>query len=196
MTSEFPILETPRLILREIVAADAPALFAFRSDPVEQKHNDPPLTSLAEAEELIERLTVEHRDHGAVRWGLTVKGENDVVGLLGYNYWTKPHQRAGIGYDLSRRLWGRGLMSEAVRAVLRHGFEAMDLNRVEAHTTAENTPSIRMLRRLGFRQEGTLHEHFFEDGTFHDVALYVMLRRDASYLDPSRATTRMGECPH
>ncbi len=58
------------------------------------------------------------------------------------------------------------------------GFRAWELNRVEAHTNAENHESVRMLERLGFRREGTFHEHFFDDGAFHDVALYVMLRRD------------------
>lgn len=174
----FPVLSTARLVLREIVPADAAALFAFRSDVEEQQHNDPPLRTLAEAHALIERLAAEYRDAGAVRWGLTLKDDGTVVGLLGYNYWAVPHARAGVGYDLSRRLWGRGLMSEAMAAVLNHGFDTMRLNRIEAHTNSENTASVRMLRRLGFWQEGTLHDQFYEDGAFHDVALYVLLRRD------------------
>jgi Acetyltransferases, including N-acetylases of ribosomal proteins len=174
----FPVLETERLVLREIVAADAEALFAFRSDPEEQKHNDPPRQTLDEAHALIERLAAEYRDAGAVRWGLTLKDDGVVVGLLGYNYSTPADRRAGIGYDLKRSLWGRGLMSEAMTAALEHGFRAMDLNRVEAHTNSENVESVRLLRRLGFWREGTFHDHFFEDGAFHDVALFVMLRRD------------------
>lgn len=173
----FPVLHTERLILREIVQADACALFAFRSDPEEQKHNDPPLRTLDEAHDLIARLDAE-RAHGALRWGLTLRGEDVVVGLVGYNFWSVPHARAGIGYDLTRSLWGRGLMSEAMTVVLDHGFGAMGLNRVEAHTNAGNAASVRMLRRLGFRLEGTLHEYFHEDGAYHDVALFAMLRRD------------------
>lgn len=172
------MLETERLVLREIVPADAEALFAFRSDPVEQQHNDPPFVGIGESYALIDRLTREFREEGAVRWGLTRKGEDVVVGLLGYNYWSVPHNRAAIGYDLSMRLWGQGLMTEAMTAVLDHGFGAMGLNRVEAWTNAANTESIRMLRRLGFWQEGTLHEQFFEGGRYHDVALFVMLLRD------------------
>lgn len=173
-----PALETERLVLRGLVAADAPALFAFRSDPIEQRHNDPPLTRLAQAEELIEQLAAEQLTQGALHWGLTVKPHDEVVGLLGYNHRVLEHRRAGIGYDLSRGLWGRGLMFEAVQAVLDHGFGPLGLNRVEAHTNDENTPSIRLLRRLGFWREGTFHEQFFEDGRFHDVALFVQMRRD------------------
>lgn len=133
---------------------------------------------LSESYALIELLALEFHDEGAVRWGLTLKGEDVVVGLLGYNSWSVPDNRAAIGYDLSMHLWGRGLMSEAMTAVLDHGFGAMGLNRIEAWTNEANLESIRLFRRLGFWQEGTLHEQFFEDGRYHDVALFVMLRRD------------------
>jgi ribosomal-protein-alanine N-acetyltransferase len=175
---EVPVLRTPRLVLRPLVAADAPALFRFRSDPVEQQYNDRPLGSPDDAHALLDRLAAEHANDGAVHWGLTLREDDVVVGLLGYNYWARPHRRAGVGYDLSRRLWGRGLASEAMTAVLDHGFGAMGLNRVEAHTDAENAASIRMLERLGFWREGTFHDHFEEDGRFHDIALFVKLRRD------------------
>jgi ribosomal-protein-alanine N-acetyltransferase len=173
-----PVLRTDRLVLRPLTPADAPALLVFRSDPIEQEHNDPPLRSLADARALVEGLAADHHVHGARHWGLVLRGGDDVVGLFGYNHWSRPHARASVGYDLSRRLWGRGLASEAMVAVLDHGFGEMGLNRVEAHTNAENTASVRMLRGLGFWREGTFHEHFFENGAFHDVALFVLLRRD------------------
>lgn len=173
-----PTLVTDRLVLREIVPSDAPDLFAFRSDPIEQQYNDPPLRALDEARDLIDRLARDHRDTGALRWGLTLAGENRVVGLLGYNEIVPEHRRASVGYDLARRLWGRGLASEAMGAVLDHGFDVLALNRIEAHTEAANSASIRMLRRLGFWREGTFHDRFFDNGSYHDVALFVLLARD------------------
>jgi ribosomal-protein-alanine N-acetyltransferase len=174
----FPVLETPRIVLRELVSSDAQALFAFRSDAEEQRHNDPPHTSMAESAALIERLAAVRRETGATQWGLTLKGDDLVVGMLGFNWWNREHHRASIGYDLSRALWGHGLMGEAVQAVLDHGFDVMGLNRIEAHTNDDNRSSIRMLRKLGFVREGTFHDQFFEDGRYHDVALFVMLRRN------------------
>jgi [ribosomal protein S5]-alanine N-acetyltransferase len=173
----FPVLTTRRMRLREIVPADAPDVFAFRRDPEEQRYNDPPLAHPDEADALIERLAGEYRHHGAVRWGLALD-DDVVVGLFGYNSWDTTNRRASIGYDLKRSLWGRGLATEAMRSILGFGFEEMGLNRIEAHTDAANVRSIRMLRRLGFWREGTLHEHFLEDGQFHDVALFALLRRD------------------
>lgn len=173
-----PRLETERLVLRELRPSDAPALYRFRSDADAQKHNDPHLTAPEQADALIARLAADHRAAGSIHWGLTLRGDDTVVGLPGYHHVAPADHRAGLGYDLSRHLWGRGIMSEALAAVLAWGFDALALNKVEAHTNAENTPSVAMLERLGFRREGTLHEHFLEHGVFHDVALYAMLRRD------------------
>lgn len=80
----FPVLTTARTVLREITSDDAEDLFVFRSDPEEQRHNDPPLTSLDQAHQLIYRLATGYREGSAVRWGLTLRGEDVVVGLLGY----------------------------------------------------------------------------------------------------------------
>ncbi len=176
-----PVLESERLILRELVPTDAMDIFTFRSDPIEQRHNDAPLQDVEQASALIDWLAREHRDNGAMGWGLTVKPSDSVVGLLGFNYWNTPHRRAGVGYDLSRRLWGHGLASEAMRAMLNHGFGPMGLNRVEAHTEIENVASVRMLLRLGFWQEGAFHEYFLDDdGGHRDVGLFVLLRKDRS----------------
>jgi ribosomal-protein-alanine N-acetyltransferase len=175
---QFPQLQTERLILREIVAADAEAVFQFRSDPEEQKHNDAPLQSLEESHQLIERLARQYVSKSAIQWGLTLRGDNTVIGLFGYNYWDRANFKAAIGYDLKRAYWGRGIMPEALRGIIDFGFERMNLNRIEAHTNTENAASVRMLAKLGFWQEGTFHDQFYENGEFHDVSLFVLLRRD------------------
>jgi len=176
----FPVLTTLRTTLREIVPADAAALFAFRSDAEEQRYNDPPLTDVDEAGALVERLAREYRDDGVVRWGLTVGRDDVVVGLLGYNSWNRDDARAEIGYDLARRLWGRGLAAEAVRAVVDFGFDRMGLNRIGVRTDAANLRSVRLLDRLGVQREGTLRAWFVEHGTPHDIAVYSLLRSERS----------------
>jgi len=173
-----PVLVTERLVLRGIVPDDAADLFAFRSDPVEQRYNDPPLVTLDEARDLVRRLDRERVENNALHWGVTLAGDDRVVGLLGYNEVVAEHRRAALGYDLARRLWGRGLATEAITAVLDHGFDALGRGRVEAHTDAANERSIRLLERLGFWREGTFHDRYLEADGYHDVALYVLLRRE------------------
>ena len=82
-----------------------------------------------------------------------------------------------IGYDLARDQWGQGSATEALTAAIRFGFAEMLLNRIEAQTIADNASSTRLLGRLGFAREGTRRRYSWEeDGTFHDGAIYGLLR--------------------
>ncbi len=101
------------------------------------------------------------------------------MGLFGLHKWDHFHRRAEAGYGLARAYWGQGLGSEALRAILRFGFDQLDLNRIYARTIADNHESVRLLERLGFRREGTQRAHSWEDdGTFHDSAIYGMLAKE------------------
>jgi len=109
-------------------------------------------------------------------WAVVPVVEDTVVGLVGFHGWDRYHRRAEAGYGLARAYWGQGIASEALRAILRFGFEDMDLNRVFARTIADNHESVRLLERLGFQREGTQRAHSWEDDeTFHDSAIYGLL---------------------
>lgn len=174
----FPVLETERLILREVTEQDAEAIFRFRSDPVVQQYNDDPYTTLEQAYDLIAWMRDGFKAGNVLEWGLALKSSpQTVIGLCGFGYWDQAHRRAVLGYDLARDSWGTGLMPEAARRIIRFGFEEMDLNRIHADSSAENTAGIRVLEKLGFEREGVLHEHYYEHGQFHDEVLYALLRR-------------------
>lgn len=179
----FPILETPRLLLREIVRADAPSILRIRGDAEVTRYNTgAPYQSLDDAIALIDDMALLYRQKRELRWGIMLKGvdglTDGVIGMCGYNYWVQADQRASIGYDLARAFWRDGIMTEALRAVLGFGFTQMSLNRIEAEVAVENTASIKLLRKLGFRREGIQREQFFEDGLFHDLLLFGLLRRE------------------
>ncbi|MFN8450152.1 MAG: GNAT family N-acetyltransferase [Anaerolineae bacterium] len=179
--SSFPILHTPRLLLREIVQSDADAIFTIRGDiRVTRLNSGRPMESLDEARELIDKGRQAYDDHRRIDWGIVFNGapELGVVGRVGFNYWLRQDRRASIGYDLGYAFWGKGIMTEAVRAVVRFGFEQMRLNRVEADTDSENYGSMRVLEKVGFRREGVQHEQYFEWDEFHDLVLFALLRKD------------------
>jgi ribosomal-protein-alanine N-acetyltransferase len=180
----FPTLETPRLILREMTINDAEAVFRIRSDyQVTIYNTGEPYTRIDQALSLIEGVREGFQAGLELRWGVTLKPSPTVIGMCGYNYWMRDHFRASIGYDMARAYWGKGLMPEALHAILHFGFRRMALNRVEADVLAENAASIRVLEKLGFLREGTLRERDFERGAFRDLLLYGLLRRD--YQPPS-----------
>lgn len=177
---EFPVLETPRLRLREITPADAQAIFAIRGDYEVTKYNGGAnYVRLDQAAALIRGIADDYRDQRSIRWGITLRHEdNRVIGMCGYNYWIRQDFRASIGYDLARVYWGKGIMPEAIRAMLEFGFESMGLNRVEADASVDNARSVRVLEKLGFQREGVQREQFYEEGEFGDLVLFALLRRD------------------
>ena len=68
-----------------------------------------------------------------------------------------------------------GYMKEALPAVLDYGFRVMGLKRVEAFLSLENTPSLKLVRSLGFKEEGTLRDHYFKDGKLEDSTVFSLL---------------------
>ncbi len=175
----FPVLETERMILREILMEDGPGILAIRGDYEVTKYNGGMnYTRLDQAQALIASIRDAYRDKRSVRWGMTLKGDDSVIGMCGYNYWVRTDFRASVGYDLARAYWGSGLMPEALRAILAFGFEQMALNRVEADASENNRQSMRVLEKVGFLREGHQREQYYENGEFGDLVLFSLLKRD------------------
>lgn len=175
----FPVLETERLRLRESRLADAEGIFAVLSaESVTRHYNLSPLASIEEARALIERRSAALRRGERIRWAVARRTDDAVIGSCGYVGWNRDARRAEIGYELHPDEQGRGLMQEALTAMLTFGFAQMQLNRVEALVVPENEPSLRLLRRLGFAEEGLLRDYGFWKGRFHDLRLFSLLEKD------------------
>ncbi len=174
-----PTLETDRLILRPITSADAPALLAlFGDDEVTQFYDLDTFTTIEHAETLVKQhATIQAAGRG-LRWGIEEKGRPQLIGTAGFNEWAKGARRGGLGYDLARAHWGRGLVPEALRAILAYGFGEMNLNRIEAFVMRGNDRSMQLLRSLGFREEGILRERGAWKGGFHDLTLFALLKAE------------------
>jgi ribosomal-protein-alanine N-acetyltransferase len=174
--STFPVLETERLVLRQLRPSDAADVLVYWGDPYVQRFNGPVYTSIEEVRQGIETGQEEYNNQEGIGWAVTLRGEDIVIGGFGFHHWSKYHRRAEVGYDMARAYWGQGIASEALRAILRFGFDGMNLNYIYAGTIADNHESVRLLERIGFRQEGTRREYSWEDdGTFHDGAMYGLL---------------------
>jgi len=182
--SRFPILTTERLTLRELLLSDAPDVLVFRGDFEVQKYNGSVLQNVGEVHTLIEEIHAEYAAQEGITWALTLNNgdtvlSDTVLGLFGLHNWSQYHRRAEIGYDLARAYWGQGIGSEAVRAIVRFGFERMMLNCIYAGTIADNYESVGLLEKVGFQREGTRRQYSWEeDGTFHDSAMYGLLRSE------------------
>jgi RimJ/RimL family protein N-acetyltransferase len=175
----FPRIETPRLILRELLEEDADAVFRIFSDPEVMKYYDIDVfASIEQAQALIERQKHRFEQKERFRWGIALKVNDTIIGTGGYVAWNRMWCNAELGYDLARLYWGQGIMTEALRAMIQFGFERMGLNRIEAEVMPDNIASIQLLRKLGFQEEGVLHERSFWQGSFHDLIMFALLKRN------------------
>lgn len=181
----FPILTTERLILRELIPGDAEAVFRIRGDYEVTRYNSgAAYERIDQAADLIAAIAQGYQNEMELRWGITFRGEDTVIGMCGFNYWMRRDYRASVGYDLARAYWGQGVMTEAMQAVISFGFERMKLNRIEADADGRNTASHRVLEKIGFRVEGVQRQQFFEAGDFHDLVLFSLLRQEFGNMIP------------
>ena len=180
----FPVLYTERLVLREILPTDALDVLVFRGDPVVQKYDDPPIHTEQEALDFIEEIRLERVAQKSQSWGIAFKENNRLIGAVGFWYWDHYHRRAELGYGIATAYWGKGIAQEAVKTVVRHGFEDMGLHRIYSRTLVVNERSVRMLERLQFVREGTQRGYSLEeDGKFYNSALFGIVRTDWGYSD-------------
>ena len=177
--THFPTLTTSRFYLRQIQPTDAEALFAIRSDrEVTASYGQEPQQFLDEARELIQQIQGYYEQRDAIFWGITLKGEDTVIGTV--TFWNFGHgfHCAEIGYELHRGYWRQGIMAEAIAAILTYGFTEMNLHRVEANPGAENTASRSLLLKLGFTFEGNLRQRYFFRGHFEDAHYFGLLEEE------------------
>jgi ribosomal-protein-alanine N-acetyltransferase len=172
----FPIIETPRLILRDIQLKDAQRFFEIRSDQEVMRYMDrEPFQFIEEAEEMIKASIEAYLQHTAVNWSITLKGSHEMVGYVSFLKWQREHFRAEVGYALLPVYQGKGIMSEALGAVIKYGFESMKLHRIEADVNPGNMASIKLLEKFGFHGEAYFRENIFFNGKFVDSVIYGLL---------------------
>jgi len=97
-----------------------------------------------------------------------------MIGYAGYIRHLAAHYRAEICYVLEPVFWGKGLMTEALHAVLQYGFQQMALHSIEANISPANTPSIKLVEKFNFRREALFKENWFINGKFVDSAIYSL----------------------
>jgi ribosomal-protein-alanine N-acetyltransferase len=172
----FPLIKTQRLVLRRIRMDDAKDLHYFRSDKKILKYIDKkPEKSLAKTRKFIRLLWKLERKGSAVNWALTVKGNDRLLGNVCLWNIKKDHHRAELGYTLHASLHGKGIMSEAVKAVLETGFKKYKFHSVEANVNPKNKASIKLLKKNKFRKEAHFRENYHYNGKYIDSVIFSKL---------------------
>ncbi|MCR6106461.1 GNAT family N-acetyltransferase [Salipaludibacillus agaradhaerens] len=178
-SDNFPILETKRLLLRNIINEDAKNILHYMSDEdVMQYYGLAPFKSLDDAfEEISWYQTLLNKKTG-IRWGITLKEKGIIIGSCGFHNIVSQHFRTEIGFELSKEMWGKGIAFEAVEAITNYGFTHMSFQRIEALIEPPNLSSQRLVEKLGFMREGLLRNYEFTCGKFCDLYMYSLLKQE------------------
>jgi len=181
-TTEFPHIETERLVLRQISLEDTEAIVRHFSDGEMLKYmNFGPIGSIEEAQRVIRWGKTIFENGSGILWGIVERESGTFSGTL--NYVKKEEEdgsshRAEITYDLARAQWGKGYMVEAIKATLPYVFEEMNIVRVETTVHWENIRSARTLRSVGFTMEGFLRKYGCWRCGLIDVLMFSILKED------------------
>jgi [ribosomal protein S5]-alanine N-acetyltransferase len=170
---------TNEIYLSEIVPSDQSACVTHLQDPEIYRRTlrIPPLYTEQHFQQfmkIVEETTLKQGRpvHFAIR-----SRDGFMIGGLGLNEFEigKSH-RAEIGYWLAQDYWGRGIMTQVVRAACVLAFDELGLSKLTAHVFVDNAGSARVLEKCGFQQEGLLRQHFQKDGKLLDGRLFGLLK--------------------
>jgi len=181
-TIRFPRIETERLILRRITLKDRFDIKEFYSDEEVMKYYG---IYTVEDIEIIESMILDYengfRTNSFVRWGIELKCEGKIIGTCGFHNWMRKFSRCEMGYEMNKKYWNNGYMSEALAGIIDYAFGGMDINRIEAQTYPENIASYSVLEKLGFKREGLLREYAYFREKFQDLYMYSLLKSETKY---------------
>lgn len=149
-----PLLTTPRLQLRPLKESDAEGIFALRSSAAVNKYIDrPSQTKPEEASAFITKISGLTAEGKSCYWALTEKEKDALIGTACIWNLSADGQTAELGYEMNPTHQGKGLMTEAVKAVIDFAFSQTELQTLEAWTHKDNQASSQLLLKLGFMQE-------------------------------------------
>lgn len=117
-----------------------------------------------------------YQEGGEVSFAIFHAGE--LVGRIGIHYIHQQNKTAAIGYWLSQKAEGKGIITKACQELLKYGFQELNLNRIEIKAATENYKSQAIPKRLGFVREGVLRQAEFINTSFVDLVLYSLLRSE------------------
>ena len=161
-------------------------MLAYRSDPEVSRYQSWEPATVEELRVFVASLT-EIGPQGWFQVGITLLGTGELIGDLGIRVLPGDPRQAEVGITLAPSFQGRGLASEALRAVLRHLFQDLGLHRIHGSVDPRNTASMRLLRRIGMRQEAHFVESCWCKGEWTDDVIFALLKREWDGIQASAA---------
>ena len=167
-----PTLRTVRLHLSPLLGSDATAVFRYASNPRVARYMTWSVhESVKDSKAFLERIAeVPATEYN---WGVRLDPTAEIIGAVEFSFRTP--SEAEIHYAFDEPYWGRGIATEACRAVLSWAFSRFpELARVLSSAVTENRASTRVMEKLGMEREGEYTEYWPKDQVTHHMSVYAV----------------------
>lgn len=183
--SEFPVIETERLVLRRLEERDADDIFEYAQYKELLTYTDGFPSEYDEVKAMVKIWRNEaYESKRFIRWAIELKAEKKVIGGI-YMYDPQGDDICGrkveIGYEISPLYKNRGYASESIRAVGQYAVKNMGIVRVQVLIMPEHIASIRACEKAGFIKEGVLRNflHYKKTGNeFRTMVVFSLTPED------------------
>lgn len=167
----FPVLTTSRLILRQLEETDDRSIFSLRSDDNVNRFLDRKKpTDIHEASAFIQMINGAIAENKSLYWAIALKEDPALIGTFCLWNYSPDRKTAELGYELSPEHQGKGLMNEALQAVIRYAFDKAGFTTLEAYTHKDNHASTKLLLKQGFILQADKKDPESEDHIIFSLA--------------------------
>jgi ribosomal-protein-alanine N-acetyltransferase len=174
-------LNSDRLLLHEITGEDIEDIYKLHSIPRVDEYNTLGIPKDIDETKGLLRPIIEDRQSGPRKhywFSIRLKEGNEFIGLCGINVSADRFNNGEIFYKLHPARWGCGYATETAKALVKFGFEILELHRIEAGVATENSRSIRVLEKIGMKREGRCRKILPIRGDWKDNFLYAIIEDD------------------
>lgn len=175
-----PTFETDRLKIRLFEEKDVDDLYEYCSDNEVTKYMI--FDSYKDRQEAVDRINFCIKNNKEIKkpllWAIEYKEDNKLVGGIDFVKWDEENAVGEIGYILNKKYWNKGIMTEALKEVIKFGFEKMGLNRIEVLCDERNISSSKVAEKNGLKYEGTLRQKMYIKNEYINLKIYSILKEE------------------
>ncbi len=173
----FNVVETERLILRELNKEDFASIHSYVSDPEVCRYQTWGPNSEADTQCFLDGSIKYQFDSPRYHYEIAVvtRADNKLIGSCSIHITNLQNREGSIGYCYNKQYWRSGYASEAAKAIIKFGFEDLNLHRIFATCDPNNIGSSKVLEKIGMKREGHLRENMWQKGKWRDSFVYSIL---------------------
>lgn len=186
-------IRTERLIVRDIQQKDLESVHVYSSDPEVVRFMPWGPNTMEDTKAFISHSIATQQEQPRRNYNLAVilTSQNILIGSCGI-YESNPDWREGfIAYVFNHDYWGKGYATETAKALLKFGFEKLNLHRIYAYCNPANTASAHVLEKIGMQLEGHFREHRWFKGKWVDTLQYAILDHEWNKSKPQQSLTKL-----